>query len=533
MKVLRVLLIATGSLAFVCAPSAQATTSNVVPNPGFEQGGCGGTPILCGWMLASDPESYIAQDMANYHSGSASVYLQWSTSFSGGWGSVAAYTDSASCVTIGPGVHPASFWHANALSWLYPVEVSMGAFFFSESNCAGTASQASFWAWASNPESWEQVSGILVAPAGTQSARFSVGAGTTCDYAGGCFVSANFDDVYVEETVIPTPVITSFTPTSGPFGTLVTITGANFTGATSVKFNGTADLSFVVNSSTEITAHVPPGAFTAPISVTTPDGTAVSSLWFTVTPPVPVITSFTPTSGPVGTLVTITGANFTGFTSSVKFNGTADPSFVVNSSTDITAHVPAGATTGPISVTTQHGTAISSSSFTVTPPPPPPPPPPPNVAPVASLSPACTGLTCTFDSSGSSDSDGTIVQRAWSFGDGTTGSGMTVQHTYNQAGVYTVSLTVTDDDGADDDDSKSIALITLTANGYRVHGLQKVDLAWTGSSAVDVFRDAMKIATVQATAYTDNLNRRRPGSYVYAVCAVGTSVCSNNATVTF
>jgi hypothetical protein len=450
MKVLRVLLIATGSLAFVCAPSAQATTSNVVPNPGFEQGGCGGTPILCGWMLASDPESYIAQDMANYHSGSASVYLQWSTSFSGGWGSVAAYTDSASCVTIGPGVHPASFWHANALSWLYPVEVSMGAFFFSESNCAGTASQASFWAWASNPESWEQVSGILVAPAGTQSARFSVGAGTTCDYAGGCFVSANFDDVYVEETVIPTPVITSFTPTSGPFGTLVTITGANFTGATSVKFNGTADLSFVVNSSTEITAHVPPGA-----------------------------------------------------------------------------------TTGPISVTTQHGTAISSSSFTVTPPPPPPPPPPPNVAPVASLSPACTGLTCTFDSSGSSDSDGTIVQRAWSFGDGTTGSGMTVQHTYNQAGVYTVSLTVTDDDGADDDDSKSIALITLTANGYRVHGLQKVDLAWTGSSAVDVFRDAMKIATVQATAYTDNLNRRRPGSYVYAVCAVGTSVCSNNATVTF
>jgi uncharacterized repeat protein (TIGR02543 family) len=78
----------------------------------------------------------------------------------------------------------------------------------------------------------------------------------------------------------------------------------------------------------------------------------------------PTISSFTPSSGPVGTSVTITGANFVGITS-VKFNGTT-ASYTVNSPTQITATVPTGTTTGTISVTNSAGTGTSTSAFTIT-----------------------------------------------------------------------------------------------------------------------------------------------------------------------
>jgi len=77
----------------------------------------------------------------------------------------------------------------------------------------------------------------------------------------------------------------------------------------------------------------------------------------------PTITGFTPASGPVGTGVTISGTNFTG-TTAVNFNGLS-ASFTVNSATSIQATVPAGATSGPIGVTTPSGTATSASTFTV------------------------------------------------------------------------------------------------------------------------------------------------------------------------
>ncbi|MBA3824976.1 MAG: peptidase S53 [Ktedonobacterales bacterium] len=78
----------------------------------------------------------------------------------------------------------------------------------------------------------------------------------------------------------------------------------------------------------------------------------------------PTVTSFSPTSGAVGTGVTLTGTNFTGATA-VKFNGTS-ATFTVVSSTSISATVPTGATTGTISVTNTAGTGTSATSFTVT-----------------------------------------------------------------------------------------------------------------------------------------------------------------------
>jgi hypothetical protein len=175
------------------------------------------------------------------------------------------------------------------------------------------------------------------------------------------FSSSGGDLAQVVGNVPPAPTVTGFSPTSGPVGTSVTINGTNFTGASAVNVNGTS-AAFTVNTSSKITATVPVGASTGKVSVISAGGTGTSTGSFTVRPG---ITGFTPDRGGIGTNVTITGTTLTGATS-LRFNGTA-ATFTVNSSTEISAGVPANATTGPISVTTPGGTAASAASFTVAP----------------------------------------------------------------------------------------------------------------------------------------------------------------------
>ncbi len=87
------------------------------------------------------------------------------------------------------------------------------------------------------------------------------------------------------------------------------------------------------------------------------------------------------------------------------------------------------------------------------------PPPAPNVDPVASFDSTSTSLTASFDASGSSDSDGEIVSYGWDFGDGGTAEGVEAEHTYDEAGTYQVSLTVTDDEGATDITTQEVTVV--------------------------------------------------------------------------
>jgi CSLREA domain-containing protein len=73
--------------------------------------------------------------------------------------------------------------------------------------------------------------------------------------------------------------------------------------------------------------------------------------------------------------------------------------------------------------------------------------PPSNQPPTAAFTSSASDLAVSFDGSASSDADGTVVSYAWSFGDGSTGSGGTPSHAYAASGTFTVSLTVTDDGG--------------------------------------------------------------------------------------
>ena len=174
-------------------------------------------------------------------------------------------------------------------------------------------------------------------------------------------------------TIAPTgncaPTISSFTPTCGTQGTSVTITGTNLfdtpTSEGTVKFNGTTATSTGGLSPTQITAVVHAGSTTGKITVATGVDTATSATDFTVGSCATTITSFSPTFGPVGTKVRITGTGFTGATA-VSFNNVNATTFTVNpAGTQITATVPTGATTGKIKVTTPSGSATSTADFTV------------------------------------------------------------------------------------------------------------------------------------------------------------------------
>ena len=160
------------------------------------------------------------------------------------------------------------------------------------------------------------------------------------------------------------PRIDSFAPQTAAPGATVAITGSGFIGATGVTVAGAA-AAYTIVSANRITATVPAGAGTGPLTVTTPDGTATSSGSFTAGAPNLAISGFAPASGIVGSKVTITGSGFTAATS-VAFNGTA-AAFTVNGPTSITATVPAAGSAGKIAVRAGSTTATSSTAFLLLP----------------------------------------------------------------------------------------------------------------------------------------------------------------------
>jgi uncharacterized repeat protein (TIGR03803 family) len=149
-------------------------------------------------------------------------------------------------------------------------------------------------------------------------------------------------------------------PTSGQVGQSVDILGQSLSTATSVRFTPNVPASANVFGDTYMTTAVPNNASTGVVKVLLTQGHLTSNQKFRVTP---VVLSFSPPGGPVGTAVVITGNSFTG-TTKVTF-GSKKAAFSVDSYTQITATVPAGAVTGKIQVTTPGGTAISPTVFTV------------------------------------------------------------------------------------------------------------------------------------------------------------------------
>ena len=162
------------------------------------------------------------------------------------------------------------------------------------------------------------------------------------------------------------PALSSFLPTANIVLNSVVLTGSGFTNTSAITIGGVPVAAYTVNSDTQITMTVPETAITGALVVTTTGGTVTSGSAFTV---IPQITSVYPTSGPVGTMVALTGSGLFGATqvgfnegpasSSSTFSTTSSPANALN------AVVGSLASTGPVTVTVS-GTTASGPLFTVT-----------------------------------------------------------------------------------------------------------------------------------------------------------------------
>jgi len=169
-------------------------------------------------------------------------------------------------------------------------------------------------------------------------------------------------------TVIPpAPTVTGVNPISGIEGDPVTITGTGLATVSTVSFNGAIQTVFQSVSDTQIKTSVPIGApnGTNAVVVTTSGGTTNGGS-FTVNPPpatVHEITSISPTSGPVGTVVSINGTGLTGVTG-VTIGGVAATQFTSNSSTSVSVAVPPDAVSGSV-VVRRGGGDVVGPTYTV------------------------------------------------------------------------------------------------------------------------------------------------------------------------
>jgi len=109
-----------------------------------------------------------------------------------------------------------------------------------------------------------------------------------------------------------------------------------------------------------------------------------------------------------------------------------------------------------------------------------------NVPPVADFTSSCLELACDFDASASTDPDGSVVSYAWDFGDGATATGATAHHDFAAGGDQSVTVTVTDNEGASTPLIKTVPVTAPAESNIEFVGAATVGTLLVSSASVTV-----------------------------------------------
>ena len=165
--------------------------------------------------------------------------------------------------------------------------------------------------------------------------------------------------------LVSAPTIDGFWPGAGAAGSFVFVFGNNFVaGKTQVSVNGITAALVQVMDPTLLIFVLPVGDTAGSLAVTTPDG-SVAAGPFGASSSVLAINGIWPSQGPIGSFVFVFGSRFMPGQIQVSMNGVKAPLVQVMDSTLLIFAVPAGASSGPVTVTTSEGTANSSTVFQV------------------------------------------------------------------------------------------------------------------------------------------------------------------------
>jgi PKD repeat protein len=148
----------------------------------------------------------------------------------------------------------------------------------------------------------------------------------------------------------------------------------------------------------------------------------------------------------------------------------------------------------------------------------------PNNPPTAAFTSPCTALSCSFDSSGSSDSDGTIASYAWTFGDGGTSPLANPSHTYGAGGTYDVTLTVTDNGNAVGTLTKQVTVSSTPSNIGFVAANTGVANAVKVNVTVPAAVQAGNTMLLYATSANATTSLAAPAGWTLVDSAAGTGV---------